>query len=401
MPKRFVVLPVLAMLFSTGCTREELEQLGFGTYFVRLDKEEQAAAKTVSSIAGEIGFEPLHVYDKATKGFAVVLHDDWVPKVRNHPDVRWVKRDENVKRTPDEELPDDEEVITDPEPILGANEIPESIARIGGPYLGNVDLSNTHVAVIDTGIDSTHPDLNVVSDFDAVAEGGGKKAPGADPNGHGTHVAGTIGACADGDGVVGVAPCVPLHAVRVLDGNGSGYISDIVAGIEYVLEHPEIRVVNLSLGGPRGSGEDPMEEALQALEDAGVIVVVAAGNETQDTANVAPAGYDIGITVSAYDASGGTDNGYAWFSNFGDEVDVAAPGVSILSTWPGGGYAELDGTSMATPAVAGSAAVYMALNPNAGPTKVRNAMVDTSEGNLKSAGGRHPEGMVDVEAFWK
>lgn len=401
MRRTSVLLPVVLTLFGSGCTREELDQLGFGTYFVRLDKEPQAVGEAVSAIAGELGFQPLHVYDNATQGFAVVLHDDWVDEVRNHKDVRWVSRDEHVDRTPpEEEAPPEEEILPDPGPILGADETPESVVRIGGPYLGPVSLDDTHVAVIDTGIDSAHPDLNVVGEFDAVAEGGGKAFPGKDPNGHGTHVSGTIGACADGDGVVGVAPCVPLHAIRVLDENGSGWITDIVAGIEYVLDHPEIRVVNMSLGGPAASGEDPMEEALQALHDAGVVVVVAAGNEAQNTSKVTPAGYNIGLTVSAYDASGNRDRGYAWFSNFGNAVDVAAPGVSILSTWPGGDYTQLDGTSMATPAVAGAVAVYRAIHPNHTPNQVIDAVISTSEGGLNKAGADHPEGMVDVQALW-
>ena len=142
-----------------------------------------------------------------------------------------------------------------------------------------------------------------------------------------------------------------------------------------------------------------MLDAIQALEDAGVLVVVAAGNEAQDTANVSPGGYPLGITVSAYDADGG-DNGFAWFSNYGDEVDIAAPGTSILSTWPGGDYAELDGTSMATPAVAGAAAVYRAINPGAGVNKVRNAVQNTGEAGYAGQGGDHPENLISVEDFW-
>ena len=130
-------------------------------------------------------------------------------------------------------------------------------------------------------------------------------------------------------GVAGVAPGVSLHAVRVLNGYGSGYYSDIVAGLEYVLENPEIKVVNMSLGGPKSSETEPLKEAIKRLEDAGVVVCTAAGNEAQNTKNVAPAAYNYGVIVSAYDvASSGSsisDRGFAWFSNYGNEVDIAAP----------------------------------------------------------------------------
>ena len=231
-----------------------------------------------------------------------------------------------------------------------------------------------------------------------VCNGGGG-LNGGDPQGHGTHVAGTIGAAADGSGVVGVAPGVPIHDVRVLGADGSGYVSDILAGLEYVLDHPEIRVVNMSLGGPAGSSlDDDLDEAIKRLEDTGVVVAIAAGNESQNTRNVVPAGLDRGIVVSAYDAESG-DNGWAWFSNFGDAVDIAAPGVGIVSTWPGGDFATLDGTSMATPHVAGAAAVYLAINPGKGPAQVRNAMIDSAENGLTGQGGDHPEGMLDLTAL--
>ncbi len=200
---------------------------------------------------------------------------------------------------------------------------------------------------------------------------------------------------------MGVAPGVELVALRALDENGSGYWTDIVAGLEYVLDHPEIRVVSMSLGGPAypDGVEDPMEEAIRRLVDSGVAVVIAAGNETQDTENVAPAGYDLGLVVSAYDNAGGTDNGFAWFSNFGDAVDVAAPGVDIPSTYPGGGYAELSGTSMATPLVAGAVAAYLAEHPRATGQEAMDAVVATGEDGYQGQNNRHPEPLIDIEAL--
>ena len=395
-----LMFAVATIALSSGCTPEQLDALGFEVYIVSLNKDGSEVSASVQDLADELGFDAIHVYQKAGHGFSVRLPEELADEVRALPEVKQVVKDKREKRVPDEEMPEStDDVVTDPGVVLGPDESPPSIARIGGPYLGPVDLSAIHVAVIDTGIDSAHPDLNVVGFHDVVAIGGGTAAEGQDPNGHGTHVAGTIGARADGVGVVGMAPNIPLHGVRVLDENGSGYTSDIVAGLEYVLDHPEIRVVNMSLGGGVVSGYDPMAEAIEALEATGVVVVIAAGNEAQDTENVSPAGYDLGIVVSAYDADGG-DNGFAWFSNYGKTVDVAAPGVSIFSTWPGGDFAELDGTSMAAPAVAGAVAVYMAINPNAGVTKVRNAVTNTGVDNYAGQGGDHTEVFIDAQALW-
>lgn len=392
---------VLGLLLLGGCTDGDLARaLGAEMYFVKLESEPAKTAAMVTQLADDFGFKPIHVYDSATQGFSVLLFPELAEEITKLKEVEYVRKDENDRKLPDEEEPTDDRLHDDPGPIIGAGEIPESIARIGGPYTRNATWCE--VAVIDTGIDASHPDLNVVGEFDAVARSGGAPAPGRDPNGHGTHVAGTIGALANGEGVVGVAPGVPMHAIRVLDGNGSGYTTDIVAGLEYVLDHPEICVVNMSLGGPSPGAQDPMREAIQALEDRGVVVVIAAGNSADDTRKYTPAGLDLGIVVSAYDAAGG-DNGFAWFSNYGDAVDIAAPGVSILSTWPGGGYAELDGTSMATPAVAGAVAVYKALKPNAGVNKVRNDLIDTAEAGYKGQtgkNGKHPEPLIDAAAFF-
>ena len=193
----------------------------------------------------------------------------------------------------------------------------------------------------------------------------------------------------------------------MLDSYGSGYFSDIVAGIEYVLEHPEIRVVNMSLGGPKGSDTLPIRDAIQRLEESGVVVCIAAGNESQDTNNVAPASYNQGIVVSAYDLGGDTntyvDSGFAWFSNYGEAVDVTAPGVSIQSTWPGGGMEILDGTSMATPHVAGAVAVYLAYDPDATPDEVRANVIASGENDYTGqtgVNGKHPEPMLDLATFW-
>jgi subtilisin family serine protease len=155
----------------------------------------------------------------------------------------------------------------------------------------------------------------------------------------------------------------------------------------------------MSLGGPAGSSlDDDMAIALGRLEDSGVLVAIAAGNESQDTANVVPAGLDKGVVVSAYDASNGY-GGFAWFSNYGDEVDIAAPGVSINSTVPGGSYSSYDGTSMASPHVAGAAAVYFAMNPNASFQDAMDALINTGENDYDGQGNKHLEPLLDISGW--
>jgi len=377
----------------TGCEASDLAEFG-DIYFIKLTSDAAEVASAATELSAEFGFEPIHIYDAASEGFSVRIPLDISEDLEAIDIVDYVTRDEGDEALPPEEIPEE---IT-----IGADEIPTGIAYIGGPITG-VSWSFA-VAVIDTGIDATHPDLNVVGERDIVCDSTPSDcADGSDPQGHGTHVAGTIGALVDDAGVVGVAPGVPLHAVRVLDSSGSGYWSDIMAGVEYILDHnadpanTPIRVVNMSLGGSAGTGLDAeMEEALIRLEDAGVVMAIAAGNESQDVANVVPAGLDRGLVVSAYDVGA---QEFAWFSNFGGEVDLAAPGVAIESTWPGGGYATLDGTSMASPHVAGAAAAYLALNNNADWPAVRDALTGTATDGYSGQGADHAEPMLDMSGW--
>ncbi len=376
-----------------GC--EEAEDLLLDTYVIKLGAEPQEVATVVNDLQLEFAdifeFEPLHLFTDVTQGFSVRLPIGVVDSFEGISDIEYIIIDP----------PRNYEPPPGSDPEFGDTEIPEGVARIGGPY--EFSLGDVEVAVVDTGIDLDHPELepSIVGTYDAVGEGGGSDNGGDDGNGHGTHVAGTIGAAADFNGVVGVAPGVGLHAVRVLDNDGSGTLGDIVAGLEYVAQHPEIRVVNMSLGGPSDpdSGPQPLEEAIQALEDMGVVVCIAAGNDGTNTNGYIPAGYDLGVVVSAYDAYGGSDNGFADFSNFGDAVDVAAPGVNITSTWNNGDYASISGTSMATPHVAGAMAAYFAENPSASAEQARQDAIGTGEDGYQGQGGDHPEPMIDVAAL--
>ncbi|MDD5305448.1 MAG: S8 family peptidase [Elusimicrobia bacterium] len=209
----------------------------------------------------------------------------------------------------------------------------------------------TAVAIIDTGISRTHPDLIgvVIGGFNALDP----KKPDAwdDDQGHGSHVAGTIAGKRDGKGVVGVAPLAKLYAVKVLDKDGNGGFSDVIAGIEWAASHG-IKVANMSLGADTGS--EALKRAVTAASKAGLTIVAAAGNSGGPVGF--PASYPETIAVAASD----NKDAVADFSSRGPEVDFIAPGVDVKSVKMGGGYVELSGTSMATPHVAGLAALAVA-----------------------------------------
>lgn len=333
-----------------------------------------------AGFARQQGHTPSHVYRHALKGYAVQLPDRAVAGLRHNPNVRFVQPDSVVTAS----------VQTLPTGINRIDADTNQQAKIDGVD----ERVNVDVAIIDTGIDPTHPDLNVVGGVNFTK---GKADQWADQNGHGTHCAGTVGALDNGVGVVGVAPGARLWAVRVLDRNGSGATSGVVAGIDWVAANAAtIRIANMSLGGSGSddgncgnTNNDAEHKAICAAVAAGVTFVVAAGNETDDAANHTPAAYDEVITVSAladFDGlPGGTgsatfafssctenvDDSFACFSNYGADVDIMAPGVGIYSTYKGGTYADSSGTSMAAPHVAGAAALIAAANPGWSPAQVK------------------------------
>jgi type VII secretion-associated serine protease mycosin len=234
------------------------------------------------------------------------------------------------------------------------------------------------VAVIDTGVDGNHPDLagNVLTGYDAIddTEGGD-----SDGNGHGTHVAGTVAAVTgNGEGIAGVAPDAKVLPVKVLDADGSGWSSDTAEGIVWAVDNGA-QVINMSLGAD--SSTDAEEAAVAYAVENGVTVVAAAGNEREEGSPTSyPAAYDGVIAVAATDL----DDEIAEYSNRGDYVDVAAPGSGILSTYPadlsedGSEYAELSGTSMASPHVAAVAALIKASRPDITPDGIQNALEESA-----------------------
>lgn len=307
------------------------------------------------------------VYRFAVRGASFVIPPGREGSVRSDPRVASVEANQRV--------------------FAFAQTTPTGVNRIDAE--GVTGSVNVDAAIIDTGIDLTHPDLNVVGSTDCARGGPFNRScqdgAGNDGNGHGSHVAGIVAARDDSVGVRGVAPGARLWAVRVLDNSGNGYVSWIVAGIDWVTARKDtIEVANMSLGFEGSS--TALDTAITNSVKAGITYVVAAGNYSKDASTFSPANHPDVIAVSAIvdtdglcgGSGGGTgygdDDSFASFSNYGSLVDLAAPGVNIYSTYKSGGYATMSGTSMASPHVAGAAAVYKATHPTASPSDVKGAL---------------------------
>lgn len=235
---------------------------------------------------------------------------------------------------------------------------PTGVAEVWGGSPPAQTGAGVKVAIIDTGIDLTHPDLapNIAGGVTFVY---GTTSPN-DDNGHGTHVSGTVAAVNDGGGVVGVAPGAKLYAVKVLDKNGSGYVSDIAKGVDWARTN-QMQIANMSFGSSTYSST--LYNACNNAYAGGVLLVAAAGNSgdgnVRTTETSYPAAYSVVCAVGAVD---GADQ-VASFSNTGGYVEMSAPGVNVVSTYKGGQYAQMSGTSMACPHVVGLAALLWGANP--------------------------------------
>jgi subtilisin family serine protease len=326
-------------------------------YIVVLEDSE-GAISVASDHSEDYDVETKHVYSHALQGYSADLTAEQVAELEADDSVAYVDEDVVLHTQQDQPVPTGVQRVFGPEnPHLG----------IGGPDDIRVDVD---VAVIDTGV-SNHSDLDVVDRVDCTGFFGGCSSGGNDDNGHGTHVAGSIGAINNGSGVVGVAPGARIWSQKVCGAGGSCTQSAIVGGIDYVAANADdIEVANMSLGGP-GTNQ-PIAQAITAAVDQGVVFVVAAGNSNQDASGFQPANHPLVVTVSALADSDGQPGGVggppscrpqsqddhlADFSNWGSAVNIAAPGVCINSTWHDGGYNVISGTSMASPHGAGAAAV--------------------------------------------
>ena len=367
-------------------------------YIVVLQDSVLSAASTATAQTERFGVRPGHVYENVFKGYSAELTAAEVASLRKDPTVAQVFPDGVVHTT--------------------AQTTPTGINRVDGELSSTVSGNgsgtvNVDVAVIDTG-SGPHADLTIAGGVNCVTPG----ASFNDDHGHGTHVAGTVAAKDDANSVVGVAPGARIWSVKVLNSAGSGSFAGIVCGIDWVTARAStIEVANMSLGGSGvndACSGSALHQAICNSVSAGVTYAVAAGNSAVDANNFVPATYSEVITVSALADFNGlpgggaastcradVDDTLASFSNFGSDVDIIAPGVCILSTARGGGLTTFSGTSMASPHVAGAAALFKAANPTASPAAVKSALINAGTLNWNDVDDPDPtkERLLNVDLF--
>lgn len=342
-----------------------------GRYIVVLKEgADKVRAEADGAVAGE-GGKVTEVYDDLG-GYAARLTPEQLDAVRADPDTQFVQQDAVVTIS-----------ATQSNAPWGLDRIDQRSLPRSGTFTYNATGSGVRAYVIDTGINASHADFagRVAAGATAINDGRGT----SDCNGHGTHVAGTVGGS-----TYGVAKQVTLVPVRVLDCQGSGANSGVIAGMDWVAgQGVRPAVANMSLGGPADSATDA---AIQRMVNAGVTTVVAAGNENQNACNVSPARAASAITVGATTSS----DARASYSNYGSCVDIFAPGSSITSAWIGSSTATntISGTSMASPHVAGVAAQYLQTNPSASPATVTNALLGNATTNVVSGVNGSPNRLL-------
>jgi len=394
-------------------------------YIVALHSSPQIHEQNILAVADSNRIESQKIFNAISRkngrsgfqGFLANLNEAEAEKLKQDPRVKYLMEDREV--------------------FLAVQEIPAGIMRTQTLKNRIADIENNggemdvDIAVIDSGIDEQHPDLNV---YDSVTFLPGYIS-GDDENGHGTHVAGIAAARDNNEHVVGTAPGARLWNIRVLDELGRGQLSFIIDGLNYAFTHSdEIDVVNLSIQFTGTSDDncgqtsgDAFHEAVCNLYDAGVVVVAAAGNYARDASTVLPAAYPETITVSAITDNDGIPGGLgpdeifpdgrilgqddkfaSFFSDYGEIVDIAAPGVRVLSTFPidiiPDGIFKISGTSMACPHVVG--AVGLIIIRDGKPTDaigvemVRSALLAAATPQFNPDGSINPDSFTgDVDGF--
>jgi subtilisin family serine protease len=339
-----------------------------GDYIVSFNRNANLRAE-LSAAPGR-AIAPIFTYESAINGFAANLSAEQVCAFQKRPNIELIEGDQTLQ-TQISEQP-----ITD---IWGLDRIDSTSKVYDDRYKYTSTGTGIFAYVVDTGINSKHVDFGsrVRPGFSAVK---GSKST-EDCNGHGTHVAGTIGG-----NIYGVAKNVSLISVRVLSCSGSGPNSGVIAGLDWILKQSTVtnssKVVNMSLGGGVSA---TLDNTVAKLTNAGITVVVAAGNDNSNACNSSPARAPSAITVAASDSN----DVLASFSNFGDCVDVIAPGVAIKSTWVGSTTAtrSLGGTSMASPHVAGAIARYLSTGISSA-TLLSQSTMNAVTGNFQGTPNR-------------
>ena len=377
------------------------------------------ARKARDRHAAREGLKADRLFEKALRGFSAKLTSAQRGALTRDPDVLAIVPDEIVS--------------------IAGQIIPTGVSRVGatqsvfaridgvdGPG-STTERVDADVAIVDTGVDPNHPDLNVVGGHNCSTS---SPTGWYDSEGHGTHVAGTVAALDNGIGVVGVAPGARIWSVRILNNQGNGYLSWYVCGLDWIAaqrdptdpSRPLFEAVNMSVAkwgsddhACGAANNDILHQAICRLVASGVTVVAAAANNSGPAAKRVPAAYDEVITVSALADTDGKPGGqggnrcwswgsydrddtYADFSNYGPDVDIIAPGKCIWSTRPGNRYAYLSGTSMAAPHVTGAAALYKSARPWASPADVKDALValGTYGWTTRTDPDGHPDRLLDV-----
>ncbi|MBU7037848.1 MAG: S8 family peptidase [Theionarchaea archaeon] len=317
-----------------------------------------------------------------------IMPEEAVKALSKNPRVKYIQPDIIQYVTP-------MQMSVSAEPL--AQVLPWGVDRIDAELAWSTSTgAGVKVAIVDTGIDMDHPDLvaNIKGGFNAIAVKGKYRDPDNfdDDHGHGSHCAGIVAAVDNSIGVVGVAPEAWLYGVKVLSNSGSGTTTDCIEGIQWCVDNG-MDVISMSWGST--TYDQALNDTCQAAWDAGCVLVSSAGNNGVETPDGYPSAYPSVMAISATDSS---DNIASW-SNYGAEIELAAPGVSIYSTYEDGGYTTMSGTSMACPHVSGVAALILGAHPTYSNQQVRQTLWNTAE-DLGTPGWDiyYGYGLVDAQA---